>query len=388
MFNIFIKKNKSIGFTLIELIIVVAIIALISAISFVAINPSKRIGEAADSTRFLDVDAIKAAIERATVDNGSVPSSLSGLTENIPYMIVMAGESTSGEINCENLNGAIAKADILGDISASLPKVPLDPNLPDNSTTTGYFLYKKNNNFFVGYCDSYSEYPFVCGLSKVKDVNGLDYSTVEIGNYCWMAENLNVGTLVSGATTQTNNSIIEKYCYSDNEANCTTDGALYQWSEAMQYGASCNGTGEPPNDKCASPVQGICPSGWHIPAHYELVTLERSVCTSASCVTDFPYNTSQTGGRGTNEGNKLKILSKCHLPSSIDNCATSDFEALMAGYRNTGGSFASRGSDAIFWSSTENGASAWRRYLFVNNAVVDRYADNKAYGFAVRCVKD
>src|SRR3989344_1739551 len=63
------------------------------------------------------------------------------------------------------------------------------------------------------------------------------------------------------------NASSEKYCYSDTESNCTSDGGLYQWGEAMQYAASCNGTGEG-SEACATPVQGICPTSWHIPTHY------------------------------------------------------------------------------------------------------------------------
>ena len=75
-----------------------------------------------------------------------------------------------------------------------------------------------------------------------------------------MAENLNVGTRISGSSNQTNNSIIEKYCYDDLEANCNTYGGLYQWDEAMQYSAT-------------EGVKGICPTGWHLPTDAEWTTL-------------------------------------------------------------------------------------------------------------------
>ena len=75
-----------------------------------------------------------------------------------------------------------------------------------------------------------------------------------------MAENLNVGTRINGSGSQTNNSTIEKYCYDDNEANCTTYGGLYQWDESMQYSTMPG-------------VQGICPTGWHLPTDAEWTTL-------------------------------------------------------------------------------------------------------------------
>ena len=67
-----------------------------------------------------------------------------------------------------------------------------------------------------------------------------------------MAQNLNVGTKISGSSEQINNGIIEKYCYYNDENNCNVYGALYQWDEAMRYSTT-------------EGVKGICPSGWHLP---------------------------------------------------------------------------------------------------------------------------
>ncbi len=41
--------------------------------------------------------------------------------------------------------------------------------------------------------------------------------------------------MIPGANNMTNNGIIEKYCYDNNEANCDIYGGLYQWNEMMQY---------------------------------------------------------------------------------------------------------------------------------------------------------
>ena len=197
-----------------------------------------------------------------------------------------------------------------------------------------------------------------------------------------MKQNMNIGTICTA--DQTDNQTVEKYCYTDIDANCDTnnnpsgnttypDGGLYQWGEAMQYVASCNGTGAPPNDKCVTPVQGICPIGWHIPSHYELTTLERNVGSNPSA---FPYNTSTLGWLGTNEGTNLK-------PEG-----SSGFEGNLAGYRNTYGSFYYRGSYAYIWSSLESGTSAWNRRLCSGIATVNRSDDYKDNGFSVRCLKD
>ena len=54
------------------------------------------------------------------------------------------------------------------------------------------------------------------------------YNTVQIGSQCWLKENLDVGTRINGSLQQTNNSVIEKYCYNDDPNNCTTYGGLYR----------------------------------------------------------------------------------------------------------------------------------------------------------------
>ncbi len=211
--------------------------------------------------------------------------------------------------------------------------------------------------------------PFSACPKTVADADGNVYNTVKIGTQCWMKQNLRVGTMVTAATTQTNNSTIEKWCYNDTLANCMTtnnpnhpDGGLYQWNEAMQYSTTAG-------------AQGICPAGWHIPTHDELTTLERAVCTSGTCATDFPYDTTTTGYRGTNEGTKLK-------PNG-----TSGFEFNLAGI-GVAGSFFNRSASGGLWSSSESGVNAWGRGVLSGSAQVLRGAYSESSGLSVRCVQD
>jgi hypothetical protein len=61
---------------------------------------------------------------------------------------------------------------------------------------------------------------------------------------------------------------------------------------------------------------------------------------------------------------------------------------LLAGNRNTDGSFNNQGSNANFWSSLASGGSAWNRNLNSGNATVNRNTNNQANGFSVRCSKN
>ena len=67
---------------------------------------------------------------------------------------------------------------------------------------------------------------FSCGDALFDSRNGQSYTTVQIGDQCWMAENLNIGTRINGSVDQTNNSTIEKYCYDDLESNCDKYGGI------------------------------------------------------------------------------------------------------------------------------------------------------------------
>ena len=64
------------------------------------------------------------------------------------------------------------------------------------------------------------------------------------------------------------------------------------------------------------------------------------------------------------------------------------FSGLLAGNRNTDGTFNNRTSNGNWWSSSATGANASNRNLNTGNRGVNRNSNNKANGFSVRCLKD
>jgi len=211
---------------------------------------------------------------------------------------------------------------------------------------------------------------WVCGDPFTDSRDGQTYQTVQIGTQCWMAENLNIGTMIVGTSDQTNNATLEKYCYDNDTANCNTYGGLYKWDEMMQY-VTTEGT------------QGICPTGWHIPTDAEWKTMEEAL---GMCAGAGAGCSGATGLRGTDQGDQLKIVSNCF---GGVNCGVSGFEALLAGNRVPAGLFSNKGSNANFWQSSQSSASsAWSRYVNSGNALIDRSPINKLNGFSVRCIKD
>jgi uncharacterized protein (TIGR02145 family) len=194
---------------------------------------------------------------------------------------------------------------------------------------------------------------------------GKTYNTVAIGDQCWLRENLDVGTRINGSLDQTNNSIIEKYCYNDDTANCTTYGGLYQWAEAVQYKNGATNTTSP-FPAFTGNVQGICPTGWHLPTNAEYSTLATTVSSNSNAL--------KAAGQGTGSGAGTN---------------TSGFSALLAGYRYDNGYFYYLGLGTSFWSSTEYSAtSADRMDLYYGGSYVYFITGVKASGFSVRCVND
>jgi len=153
------NKNFNLkGFTLIELIIVIAVIALLAAATFVAVDPAKRIGQARDAQRWADVTAIADAITQYTADNsGTYPTTTAAAGT---YYAIMASSSIAlTSATCANKTGVISSAmglDIAAKlIPAYLPTMPVDPNgIADSGKNTGYFFMKNTaGRTIIGTCN-------------------------------------------------------------------------------------------------------------------------------------------------------------------------------------------------------------------------------------------
>ena len=226
-------------------------------------------------------------------------------------------------------------------------------------------------------------------IGTVSDYDGNTYNTIQIGTQTWMAENLKTthyanGTeipLVENTTDWDNLGYTNKaMCYYDNSStNANTYGALYTWAAAMN---GANSSSSNPSN-----VQGVCPSGWHLPSDAEWKQLETYLGMSQADVDDSGY-----GYRGTNEGSKLAGNSGLWNDGDLENNAafgTSGFTALPGGYRGYDGTFYILGEGANFWIAEEDISSyAWRRKLDFNHSGVVRYRSDNRNGFSVRCVKD
>ncbi|UCH14470.1 MAG: PKD domain-containing protein [Bacteroidales bacterium] len=219
----------------------------------------------------------------------------------------------------------------------------------------------------------------------VTDYDGNVYNTIQIGGQLWMAENLatthysNGAALVdgSGAGVYTRYNTTKYYfAPENNESNVPTYGRLYTWAAIMNGAKSSNSN--------PSGVQGVCPSGWHVPSDSEWKELEMYLGMTQTEADD-------TDWRGSNQGGKLKETGTAHWVSPNNATNESLFAALPAGGRDTTG-FCCLGYWTDFWTTTEYDQNptvgAWYRLLNNENSTIYRSAGVKSYATSVRCIKN
>lgn len=185
------------------------------------------------------------------------------------------------------------------------------------------------------------------------DYAGKTYKVTQIGNQYWLVENLNVGIMIPGTQSPSNDGIIEKYCYGDNEENCEKYGALYQWDEAMQY-SDIEG------------ARGICPEGWHIATRADYEQLAQTVLKDGNALKKEDL------GRGNGIGTNLY-----------------GFSALPAGLLGQYGEFSNLDFTAYFWTSTQKTQNhTMSMYLNFDINYINIEYSRKYFGFCIRCIKD
>ena len=216
-----------------------------------------------------------------------------------------------------------------------------------------------------------NEVPWSCG--DLLEYQGYDYETVQIGEQCWFAENLQGENYKNGDAIPAG--------LSDDEWSTTSSGALVVYGEGS---SSCN-THSPDGDACdpswslveygrlynwyaVSDERGLCPMGWHVPTDAEFSTM--------------------TDGFGGNEiaGNHMKTTFGWDGNGNGTN--SSGFSGLPGGYRANNGDFTEAGSNGYWWSSSPIASDAWGRYLLSANESIYRYQNELQDGFSVRCIQD
>jgi uncharacterized protein (TIGR02145 family) len=166
---------------------------------------------------------------------------------------------------------------------------------------------------------------------------------MKIGCQTWMAENLNYNA--SGSI-----------CPNNEPSNCGTYGRWYDWDTAMG--------------------EGVCPSGWRIPSDADWDILM-----------EYVQNGDYTpGSTASLAGNHLKATNGWSSGSGED---TYGFKALPGGYGLSKDNLGAGniGTYGVWWSSTDNGANAYRRSITAAAGSVTRSSYTKNNLYSVRCIQ-
>ena len=201
---------------------------------------------------------------------------------------------------------------------------------------------------------------FPCGFQTLT-YNGHDYSTVQIGDQCWFAENLRTSKyndltdIPDGLTgtewidDETGASSVYDEGGASAPANLTNYGRLYNW-----YAVN---TGK------------LCPTGWKVPSDNDWIALTDALGgMSAAGVAMKATPSDNPGWNGTN---------------------SSGFNGLPGGFRNSeDGGFNQIGEIGVWWSTTTASSGAQVRLLNISDAAVSMASQNLHPGVSVRCMRD
>ncbi len=225
---------------------------------------------------------------------------------------------------------------------------------------------------------------FVCGVSTVKDYDGNEYNTVKIGNQCWTKENLRTmhysdGTEIPYGGNTVSTTTGYRYNYITSTIPFKQRGFLYNWAAVMH--------GEASSDANPSGVQGICPTGWHVPSDAEWTQLADYVGSQSQYLCDGSDNTSIAKALASSEWWNSSSTD-CAVGNNSEGNNATGFAALPAGFHLSDG-YVNNRYYADFWSATEASTGyAWELELGYGNAVVYGGSTYEGFGLSVRCLRD
>ena len=186
------KNNRS--FTLIELLIVIAILALLMSIIIITLNPSEMLKKSRDTKR---ISSLKALHNALGIFQATKPTTSMG-TANIVYISIPDSDSSCSNLGLPTLpdgytyacatSANYRKTDGTGwipvnfdslDIGSPISSLPIDPT---NTTSTNlFFTYTTGNSWELNALLESSDQKLSGDADKTSTDGGDSYSTFEIG---------------------------------------------------------------------------------------------------------------------------------------------------------------------------------------------------------------
>jgi len=131
-YYLFMKHLHNKGFTLLEVLLVIALIAILAAIVIVAINPARQVSQANNTQRQADINTILNAVHQYSIDNqGALPASITTTQTEI----CKTGGTCTGLVDLG----------VLTTNQTYLASLPFDPT-GSSTNGAGYEILKSANN--------------------------------------------------------------------------------------------------------------------------------------------------------------------------------------------------------------------------------------------------
>ncbi|MBD3300457.1 MAG: prepilin-type N-terminal cleavage/methylation domain-containing protein [Candidatus Moranbacteria bacterium] len=134
------NNRKEKGFTLLEILLVVAAIAILAGIVILALNPAKQLAETRNSQRWADVNTILNAVYQYSIDNnGNLPTTITASPTEI------CGDGVA-EATCTS--ESLADLSVLTADETYLVSIPSDPQGPvvEGGSGAGYTIVRTAND--------------------------------------------------------------------------------------------------------------------------------------------------------------------------------------------------------------------------------------------------